>query len=95
MWDYLHCQWYTKLYNNDLPAKIPEIMVPINGVLNRGETLPINLKITPSPAIAYKILGKGNIPPRRLNEKKKYVHDVEIILNNLHIYLMMPFEKTV
>lgn len=48
------------------PAPMPEVRVAIIGVLVRGLMTAINLKSSPSSAIAQITRGIGNIAPRRL-----------------------------
>lgn len=48
---------------------MPAIRVPITGAENRLLIIPRNRKINPSLAIAYKILGSGNIAPNKLKAK--------------------------
>ncbi len=47
------------------PANKPDITVAFSGVLNLGLTSAKNLKISPSLAIAYRILGSGYRPPNK------------------------------
>lgn len=49
-----------------LPAKTPQMIVDIRGVLVVALIFDKNLKSRPSLAIAYKIRGSGNIAPKRL-----------------------------
>lgn len=57
---------------------MPANIVPKNGVLNRGCTLPKLLNIRPSLDIAYKILGSGYIAPNIL---KSYSHTIYTFLS--------------
>ncbi len=52
-----------------LAAKNPLKNVATKGVFNFIFIFPKNLKINPSEAIAYKMRGKGSIPPNKLVER--------------------------
>lgn len=49
-----------------LPVSKPAKSVPITGVWYLAFTIPRDLNIRPSEAIAYIIRGKGNIAPNKL-----------------------------
>lgn len=55
-----------------LPVNTPARSVPITGEENRLLITPRNRKINPSDAMAYKILGNGNIAPNKLRTKYSF-----------------------
>lgn len=66
-----------------LPVRIPAAKVPTTGVENLSLTCPKILNINPSDAIAYIILGNGNIAPNKLTKPNK----VNVRINLKHIWL--------
>lgn len=57
--------------NSHLPAKVPQMIVPQNGVFVFGSTLEKISNNNPSDAIEYNILGNGNNVPIILEMLKK------------------------
>ena len=62
-----------------LPVSNPANNVPIIGEENLRLTIPKNLKIIPSFAIAYIILGRGNIAPNKLEKFYGFLEILNII----------------
>jgi len=63
-----------------LPAKSPQMIVDIRGVMVVALIFDKNLKSRPSLAIAYKIRGSGNSVPKRL-----YSDNVKVQINKKNI----------
>lgn len=55
--------------NNHVPANSPDSKVAMKGVLNLSLILASHANKSPSEAIAYNILGRGNMAPKRLVER--------------------------
>lgn len=58
------------------PAPTPEVRVAVSGVLVRGLISAMNLKSSPSSAIAQITRGIGNIEPSRLPGGKTRIYSI-------------------
>lgn len=71
------------------PAPMPEVRVAISGVLVRGLISAMNLKSSPSSAIAQSTRGIGNIAPSRLPQGETRIYSIhtytqENVVKNIH-----------
>ena len=71
------------------PATMPEVRVAVSGVLVRGLISAMNLKSSPSSAIAQITRGIGNIAPSRLPWGETRVYSIhtytqENVIKNRH-----------